>query len=282
MVVPPARPIETTSSDDSTSESSVRRVRAGTLAPPARFYTPCSAPKPHLDDARATLQPSGGKDDVCLGAAIRGRSVGGRRGGGVRGEDGGDRPSGRIAPGGLPVPDRRLVSRDSLSDSLRDSAGQRIPLFHSLAALLSKIRDFQSHAVGIREEQSVVVDCVFGEESRGADFDAGGGERGGDAIDVPLALDAQANVMQAGRVGIVASGALVGGAQDQAEEAVEILPVALSAEGKAALSEAQNGRKNLIVELLRALERTHREVEVIDTDDLSFHGSSVALTAMGL
>src|SRR5450631_615554 len=56
MVVPPARPIDTTSSDDSTSESSVRRVRPGTLAPPARFYTPCSAPKPHLDGLRATLQ----------------------------------------------------------------------------------------------------------------------------------------------------------------------------------------------------------------------------------
>src|SRR6185369_9824220 len=124
MVVPPARPIETTSSDDSTSESSVRRVRAGTLAPPARFYTPCSAPKPHLDGARATLEPSGGKDDVGLGAAVRGRSTDGRRGGGgVRGEDGGDRPSGRIAPGGLPVPDRRLVSRDSLNDGLPDSAG---------------------------------------------------------------------------------------------------------------------------------------------------------------
>src|SRR3954453_19116 len=120
MVVPPARPIETTSIDDSTSESSVRRVRAGTLAPPARFYTPCSPPKPPLDGPRATLGSSGGKDDVGLGAAVRGRSADRRRRvRGVRGEDGGDRPCGGVAPGGLPVPHRRLVSRAPLSAQRR-------------------------------------------------------------------------------------------------------------------------------------------------------------------
>src|SRR6185437_5420381 len=118
MVVPPASPIETTSSEVRTSESSVRRVRPRTLAPPATFYTPRAAPKPPLDGAHASLSSSGGTHDVSLGATF-GERWAAREERGLRGEDGRHRPRRRSALGSLPVPDRRLVPRDPMKRSPR-------------------------------------------------------------------------------------------------------------------------------------------------------------------
>ena len=66
---------------------------------------------------------------------------------------------------------------------------------------------------------------------------------------------------------------LKSGAQHQPEQAIEVLHVPIAAEREATLPEAERLEEDPIVEGLGALQGTHREVEVIDPDDLGGHVS---------
>src|SRR3989338_1078556 len=98
------------------------------------------------------------------------------------------------------------------------------PIVVAFPPLLTIVRDFEAHAIGIGEEGGPVISSVLGVELGLGGVDAQTAQPGGYRDDIGRRIDAQAEVVQPRSVGIVRAPA-TRRAQHIAEVAIEVLDV---------------------------------------------------------
>ncbi len=193
-------------------------------------------------------------------------------GGGAEAEDAaeGEAADDRDPPGGVRAVDD--VARRPPSRARRAGRwGFGVPVVHAPAAIQAEVRDLEPDAVGVGEEGRVVVRRVLRVGARRARLDADPTERVGGAVDGRFVDDAEAEVMEPRRVGIVRRRPGTRRPEREAELAVVVVDVRLARERAAPLAEAEDVHQ-AVVEGLGAAEVADREVDVVDADHLDGHG----------
>src|SRR5262249_8529385 len=144
---------------------------------------------------------------------------------------------------------------------------QSIPIEHASPTDLTEVRDLEAHAVRIGEESRVAVGGVLGIKARVGHRYAGLPKLRGRAIDCSLIEHSEAEVMEARRVRVVIRRGGSRRPQREAELSVVVVDVRISADRRLDLAVSEDDH-HAVVESLGASEVAHRDVDVVDADDL--------------
>lgn len=141
-----------------------------------------------------------------------------------------------------------------------------LPIVMALAALLPVIGDLKTDAVRVGEKSRPVIGRVAGIILCLGGINARAAQCPGNRHDILDAIHAQAEVMQAGRMGIM-RGSAARWSQHITEVPVVVLDVRFALQGEFVLAESQYLQQHDVVKGLRTVQVGDGDVDVVDTGD---------------